>query len=601
MKNPDSTFSTQPPSPSEVESIQFLRRNFLTTARRELFENGLLKPSLRKPGFFFSSILPELQFATLLAEEVRAGHPDALSLAEEAVHALEESRLCFTSEGRIGTVNDINSVSFGLVPFTETLLRLSGQVPSDSLTPLVEAAVTLFDHAALHINQTPDYLNPRGMDALAAFNLFLLTGAPRFQEKSDFWLRELLARQYPCGAQPYHTGGWIWGRKPAQGYQLLTATMMFVLGRRRPNPDALAYVNRLLEFERLACNRWGEPFLTVFEGLHKCHTPSVLAWLWPLATASNLPSLRSLARAAYERWRGVPVPHHNRVRPLSFYPLQALFNATLLDLPQPPSPSFPFQPPPGIHACPDISALFIHEANCDVALSLLTGYSGIAEGVAGSVKLYALTPELTDNPSHSNAGLDALRLDWRVPSEQEECRVENGRGILAGRGFTKWILTEGRGNPERHLHTRELAIRMEWADQTLDLEFKTVQNRLTTPIPSRLLFLLIAYPRSARPKLSIGPHLFEPPAAEEFTVWFQQAPVAPVTFEAPDGSALHIEPIRTHALRITAERPDHSHAETDGEKIIIRKHANEGALRLAFEGPDVLKEGRFHIRFRPPA
>ena len=580
---------------NSTDRIPALRRAWLEQASQLAFDHGRLRAEPRDPGHFFGVIYPETRIALLLIAEAAAGHPQSDAWLADALASLEAIAARFTPLGVIGTINDLNSVSFGLVYFTEALLLLRGRAPESRLAPLRDAAVRLFDDAAIHINQTTDYLNPRGMDALTAVNLFTLTGETRFRDKALYWLDELVVRQYACGAQPYHTGGWIWGRKPAQAYQLLTATMMLAAGRRLARPDAEEYVRRLMDFERLACTRRGEPFITLFEGLHKSHSDSCFEWLWPLAAALGDARFQPLGRAAFDHW----VPAAGWAGHGSLAPLGGFVNALLLGVERAPACAEPFAPPAGLHACPDISAIFIHEPERDVGLSLLTGYSSIAEADAGNVKLYALLPELTDNPTYRHVGLDAVRVNWRIPSEQDACRIEGNRAILRGRGFTKWINAEGNGDPELNLHTRELEIGLEYENGILTLEYRTLRNKHPEPIPSRLLFLLIARPRSASPALRIGRDTWTPPAADAPTPWLREAPVRPVVFAAPDGSAIEIAPEKCRAERVTAERPTPRSRAENAIMSAAFKPANEGSLRLAFEGPAVLDEGRYVIRFRP--
>jgi hypothetical protein len=583
---------------TSVHDIPAIRRALVEGAAERTFDHGRLRIASRDPGHFFGVILPELNFALLQAVESAPGHPRADAWREDALVTLEGVAGRFTDDGRIGTINDLNSISFGLVPFTEALIRLRDRTPEKRWTALLEASVRLFDAAAVHINQTTDYLNPRGMDALAAMNLFKLTGETRFRDKASFWMDELIIRQYPCGAQPYHTGGWIWGRKPAQGYQLLTATMMMAVGLRHGRQDAIDYVRRLMDYELLTCTRRTDLFVTVFEGLHKAHS-GLGAGLWPLATALGDKRFLPLAASSFAAWQAQVAPVPPASAPgIAF--LSRSVDAVLLGVERVASCEDPFRPPAGVHACPDISAVFVHEPDRDVAFSLLSGYSALAEADTGQVKLFALTPELTDTPCYWNAGLDAVRVDWRVPYEQQACRVEGARGILRGRGFTKWI-NAGRGDAARFLHTRELEIGMEYDDGTLVLDYRTLRNRITESIPSRLLFLLIALPRDGQPLLRVGSEMWHPPAASSGDVWYREAPVGPVTFLAPDGSGLEIIPEVCRATRITAERPPHVMV-PDADRLQLKreiKYANEGSLRLAFDGPAVLDEGRYRIRFLP--
>jgi hypothetical protein len=258
----------------------------------------------------------------------------------------------------------------------------------------------------------------------------------------------------------------------------------------------------------------------------------------------------------------------------------------------------------------------VHQERLDLSMTLLTGYSAFAEGVCGSVKLYALTPELTDQPTYLNCGTDALRPDWQHPTEQIQCSACGGEAVLSGWVYTKWARNQGQdarqtmgraaspvaaaarkglralpkqGKDTRYVHNRRLGVTMTYEKDTLVLEFETLKRWYPEPIPTRLLFLLSVRPFDQSGRLVLGDREFHTPSAESKEVFRVEAPVAMVCFSAPDGSAIEILPELSHAETMTAERPPAGSA----------LPANEGCLRLAFEGPRVLDRGRYRLRFIP--
>jgi hypothetical protein len=240
-------------------------------------------------------------------------------------------------------------------------------------------------------------------------------------------------------------------------------------------------------------------------------------------------------------------------------------------------------------------------------MTLLTGYAAWAEADVGNVKLFALTPELTDEPTYRNAGTDPLRQDWRVPSEQIACEVTDGAALLKGTSFTKWIVTE-HTTDQTLVHTRQLEVAMTYEAGEMVLAYRTLSNRHPQPLPSRLLLLLIARPLDQPGTLTVTHdegtlRWATPPAADHDAEFHIDAPVGTVRFTAADGSGIEIIPEQTRAVRVTAERPSAASVpkrDRDGspkDSSINTKPANEGSLRLAFEGEDALEQGRFRLRF----
>ena len=236
-------------------------------------------------------------------------------------------------------------------------------------------------------------------------------------------------------------------------------------------------------------------------------------------------------------------------------------------------------------------------------MTVLTGYSAFAEADCGDVKMFALTVELTDEPTARNAGTDALRADFRVPTEPIECAARDAQTVVSGRVYTKWDNDDEKDFSR--VHNRQLEVSLSYGDGEMVLEYETRSNTQPEPVPSRLLFLLIARPTSASPRLQLGEGLeVNPPPADSDDTFFVEAPVGTVRFSAPDGSAIEVIPELSLAEKITAERPPRKEVSVDpkGPRRHVKaavKPANEGSLRVAFEGVRVLDRGRYRIRFLP--
>ena len=541
---------------SEVPTLNQMRRLAMEDALNRSFKGGKLQVEKHDPTNFFGVLLPETMFAALAAYEFA----DAAGPLDQMGHSR-----------------------------------------------LVDGCTKLFADAAENISRSHDYLNPRAMEAVGALGLHRLTGDQAYMQRCVECLDELLTRQYPCGAQPYHTGHWVWGRSPSPVYQFLTANLMLYLGFELGRDDAVEYVRRVADYSLLATNRRAEAFCTTFEGLHKSGTLGCVGRQGPMAAALGDERFRPLARTTYEVWvRKVTAlgegcdEDTKMAAPKTGY-LVALNEAQRLGLKEEPTGD-PFVPRQGRHALADISTVFVHESGVDVSMSLLSGYSAFAEADCGDVKLFALTPELTDQPSHSHAGTHAMRYDWRVPSEQLECAECGGRTVLRGRVYTEYDKPRGERDESR-VHNRLLEVTMSYADGEMILEYETLGDTLPEPVSSRLLFLLIARPPSASPRLQVGEELDTmPPPGESKETFFAKTAVATVRFEAPDGSAIEIVPELSTADCVTAERPPHRMVPWGprqyGRKTAL-KPANEGSLRVAFDGVKALDRGRYRIRFLP--
>jgi hypothetical protein len=338
---------------------------------------------------------------------------------------------------------------------------------------------------------------------------------------------------------------------------------------------------------------------------------------WVIALALKDDRFRDLARTTYEIWVEDALNfQESPQRPLETHRrrsccLSALNDALYLGVTEVPK-SGRFVPQPGHYVFPDISSVLVHEEQLDIAMTLLTGYSAFAEADCGDVKLYTLTVELTDEPTPGNAGTDAMRTDWRTPSEQIECAKRDGKTVLKGRVFTKW---QGRKPRDfSRLHNRLLEVTMTYGDGEMVLDYQTIKDTSPEPVSSRLLFLLLVRPRSVSPRLQIAPGVdIKTPAADSDEPFEFKAPVGTVRFSAPDGSTIEIVPEICTADCILAERPSQALKDSGparsgdrkrGEKELKRrkrtsKPANEGSLRLCFEGANALDRGRYRIRFLP--
>jgi len=378
---------------------------------------------------------------------------------------------------------------------------------------------------------------------------------------------------------------------------------MLYLGSELGRQDAVEYVRRVADFSLVATNRRGEAFITPFEGLRKSHSLSCAGRQWPMARALGDERFQGLARTTYELWvkHALDFDTAGKSKPSHTGYLVALNDALYLGVKEEPKGDS-FVPAPGCHILDDISTVIVHEPKLDICTTLLTGGSAFAEAECGNVKLYALTPELTDEPTSGNAGTDAFRGDFRVPTEQIECTEGEDKIILSGRVYTTW----GTGDEKDYsrINHRMLEVTITYSDREMILEYETKKNTGPEPVPSRLLLLLIARPKSEPPRLRIGQELdANPPPADSKETFFARASVDTVCFSAPDGSAIEIVPEVSLAECITAERPPERMVPARrGSKQRIKmpaKPANEGSLRLAFEGPRVLDRGRYRIRFLP--
>ena len=596
---------------TEVPELLEVRRLVMEDALNRTFQGGRLSLARGESSQSFPVLRRELMYASLAAWEFAdAEGPfggDA-RLMDVSMKALGE---CSERFGRMGRVSGGGDPSpyFTLVPFTRALLSLRPHVDSSRHGGLVDRGVQLFADAAARISRTHDYLNARALETVSCLGLHRLTDDRQYLDRCVECLDNLVSRQYPCGAQPYHTGLWVWGRKPAQVYQFLSGSMMLYVGRELGRDDAVEYVRRLMDYSLLATNRRGEAFVTPFEGLHKGRSLACAGRQWVLATAFGDERFRGLSSTVYEIWaRGIldavvaPKADSPSGRMGGFSP-EALVEALHMGIRHAPRAGS-FVPAPGCCALKDISTVFVHEQALDVAMTVLTGYSAFAEADCGNVKLFALTPELTAEPTYRNAGTDALRADWRVPSEQIECSEQNGKTVLRGCVYTKWA-TSGEKDFSR-LHNRRLAVTMTYSGGEMVLEYETTWNSQPQPMPSRLLFLLISRPGSASPRLQIGENQdTRTPPAESQEEFFLKSAVGVVRFSSPDGSQIEIVPEISAAECVTAERPPHaavSDEKQDGtarRNLFHTKPANEGSLRVAFDGPNALDRGRYRIRFRP--
>ena len=600
-------------APPAVPGLPQLRSLAVLDALEHSFSDGRLRVDAGdRSDDFWTVLFPSAMLAGLAAFEFTdgagpfGGDPRLLRHAVGAIDAVSSH---FRPAGVVGH-GDINSAYFSLVPITRAVLKLKGAVDPSWHGTIVDRCERLYASAAAHINRTHDYLNPRALEAVSALGLHRLTGRSEYLHRCTECLDELLQRQYASGAQPYHTGDWIWGRKPAQHYQFLSANLMLAVGQALGRDDAVEYVRRLADFSLLATNRRGEAFVATFEGLHKSRTSGPAGGQWPLMLALDDPRCHALGRATYELWAkeavglgtrvmgrwGFDVPRTNH--------LFALNEALYLGVREVPDAE-PFVPPRGTHALPDISTVFVHEPGLDVSMCLLGGYSALAEADCGDVKLFAMTPELTAEPTFRNAGIDSRRHDWKAPTELLECAAEDGKSRLRGRVYTTYEMPASEqvnqpgGLDESQAFNRLLEVTITYSEGEMVVEYHTLRNSRPDALPARLLFLLIARPGSERPRLEVGGHLMAPPPpADEEATYSVDAAVGRVRFSAPDGSTIEIVPEDSVAERITAERPTDAWVQDKGTRRIRVKEANEGSLRLAFEGHRVLDRGRYRIRFQ---
>lgn len=471
---------------------------------------------------------------------------------------------------------------FVLTSFTRALCCLRGKVDPAWHARRVAEGATLFASAVRIQHRTHEYLNARALEMATCYNLYRLTGRQEYLDRCTECLDQLITRQYPCGALPYHTGTWYWGRRPAQVYQLLCASLMLFVSRELGRQDGIDYVRRVVEFTQLATSRFGEAFVTPYEGLHKAASRACAGRQWVTAAGLGDEQFRGFACKAYEVYiEGLlddPFHRHESFRH------EALTEALEMGIGAAPAP-VAMKPTSGVHALEDISTVIVHEGEVELAMTLLTGYSAFAEGAFGNVKLFALTPELTAEPNYSNCGTDALRPDWQKPTEQIACESAGERALLSGWVYTKW--ERSRGKDSRFVHNRRLGVTMTCEAGELVLEFETLKHWNPAPVPARLLLLLSARPFDQSGRLTLDGRHYATPPAEADESFYAEAPVGAVRFVAPDGSALEIIPELSLAEKITAERPP------KGSPL----PANEGCLRLAFDGPNVLDRGRYRLRY----
>lgn len=576
---------------SIAPDLMTLRAAVLQDILARSYKDGRLGANVRKDSVELNTFRRELMFVSLMAwEYADAAGPMGgdKALLDIVTASLERIGGRFPQQGMAAGRGGPGTY-FCLVPFTRSLLCLEGRVDEPWRRERIVEAQALFALAAQHMDRTHEYCNARALECASVLNLHRLSGRQEYLDRCVECLDELLKRQYPCGAQPYHTGLWVWGRKPAQVYQYLAGSLMLYVARRLGRSDAIEYVRRMMDYSLLASNRRGEAFVTTFEGLHKAHSLACAGRQWVMAAVLGDERFAGLARSTYEIYAdGIiddPMYRHENFRH------EALTEALEMGVASAPGRR-EFVPPVGPHALEDISTVFVHEKNLDLSMTLLTGYSALAEGECGNVKLLALTPELTDQPTYVNCGTDALRAYWQKPSEQIECSSAAGRSVLSGWVYTKW---DRNGTKDfRHLHNRRLAVTMTYDGGEMVLDFETIKNWQAEPVPSRLLLLLIARPFDQGGVLSVAGREHVTPPAESSAEFSIEAPVGPVRFAAGDGSAIEIIPEICTGRKITAYRPG-KQEETIGHDIV--KPANEGSLRLAFEGRDVLDRGRYRIRF----
>lgn len=561
-----------------------MRRTVMEDILTRSYRDGALGANVRPSPDELAVIRRELMFLSLMAWEYHdAAGPFAgdARLRRVLLPALERIG------GRLAAADARPFIAgpapfFALIPFTRALSCLRPHVDAAWWERRLAEGEALYAGAARHMDRTHEYLNARALEAVSCLNLHRLTGKQDYLDRCHRCLDELVKRQYACGAQPYHTGMWVWGRRPAQVYQFLSASLMLYAGRELGRQDAIDYVRRVADYALTATDRFGAAFVTCFEGLHKSASLACAGRQWVTATVLGDERFRGLARRAYEVYMdGLiddPFKRHENYRH------EALTEALSMGVVAAPAPA-EYRPPPGVRALEDISTVMVHGDRLDWCMTVLTGYSAFAEGSCGNVTVYAVTPELTDEPTFSNCGTDALRPDWQRPTEQIECASSGGRGVVRGWVYTKWERNGTKAG--RYVHNRRLGVTMTVDDGEWVLDFETLKHWHPDRVPCRLLVLLLARPFDQPGRLIMGGKEYRTPPAETPEPFQAAAPVGRVCFMAPDGSGIEIIPEVSHADRITAERPPAGSA----------RPANEGSLRLAFEGPGVLDRGRYRVRF----
>jgi hypothetical protein len=584
-----------------VPELRELRQILLENGLKHYQETGMFR---REERGFLNAERVELMWAALAAYEFADG--DGPFAKDERARDAVKATLEGVSEefelptGAVGPY-------FTLVPLTRALVSLKPYVEAPWHSRLVERSEWLFAQAVANVYRPHDYLNPRGLEVVSCLGLHHLAGDKQYLDRLHECLDQLIIHHYPCGAQPYHTGNWVWGRRPAQVYQFLTGSMMLQAALELGRQDVIETVRRLADYALMSTNRRGEALVTPFETLRKSKSLACAGRQWAIATALGDQRFQGLARTTYENWAlaalelSASARNHRLLEKIGPFYLEALTEALHMGVREIPKGDH-FVPSPGRHILPDISTVFVHEPELDIAMTVLTGHSAFAEADCGNVKLFAVTPELTQEPTSAHAGTDALRADFRLPSEQLECTEKNGRIVLSGRVFIK---LDARSRPKlKRDYLRQFEVTLTYENSEMVLEYETKRAAHNEPVPARLLFLLIGRPTSESPHLMIGNEVdINPPPADSGERFFAQAKVAEVRFFAPDGSGIEVVPELSLADSITAERTEAGWfrpSEKGRQKPVKSdlKPANEGSLRLAFEGPKVLDRGRYRIRFR---
>jgi hypothetical protein len=577
-----------------------MRREWVGFLAREVYPGGVMNHPKRDQKDFFQFARGEVEFAAVAAAEwadAKGPYYRDPGLMESAFIAMENCTGIFLEDGAVGRPGDSNSTYFALNPMTFALVKLrDGGADAGRIDKLVEICSRQCDKAMALRPPVLEYPNPRALEAVALLGLHKLTGREDYLKVAVSRMEGVVALQYPCGAQPYHVAGWIWGRRPAQVYQLLSACMVMHVGRALGRSDGDDFARRLMDYELLSTNSRGDAFTTPFEGLYKIGQGSSAPWVWPIAAALGDEKFMPIANATYDFWMGnfdkkAPVRTWGRYHDptLALLCMHLVGPAELTDAPK-------FVPTQGVHALADISTVFVHEPGIDVAMSVLSGYSAWAEADCGDAKLLAIGPELTDDPTHRNFGTDSLRLNWKVATELDKCRAGEGKAVLRGRGFTKWDSPDVQCKDVSLLHTKQLETSMTYENREMVIKYRTLLDRTVGHVSSRIMLLLGVFPWNKRGKLTIGDETYEIPAAiEPMTDEFRlRVAIGPVVLEAPDGSKLLIDADIPGVERIVVERPEQKVRDT-----WVYKPAPDGFLRLAFEGTDVLKLGKVRVRFEP--
>ncbi len=580
-------------------SLDQIRRELVAHTAREIYPGGQVAVPERNGNDFFGFTRGEADWSAVAAAEwadsAGAFYKDE-ALKESAFTAMEGCAASFTDEGLVGTMADGNAPFFAMVPITLGLVKLKqGGADGGRIDRITRACEKLFDTALIKRPPVMEYHNARALEAASALGLYQLTGRADYQALCKHRMELLLKSQYPCGAQPYHIGGWIWGRRPAQVYQIFTAAKMLYVGRALGMPEVEGFVRRLLDYQLLSMTWRGDTMTTPFEGLYKVAQGLCLPWQWPLALASGDAKYLPMAGVTFDRWLAVLDKKYSR-RFMGRYsdPAMGLMCMHMLGVKEMPAGADEFVPTQGVHELKDISTVFIHEPKVDVAMTVLTGYSAWVEAECGDVRVLALGPEVTDSPTYRNFGTDAVRLDWQVASEQDACQSAGGKAMLKGRGFTKWDSENVKCTDLTRLHARELETVMTYRDRELVLSYSTRTDKSVEKVTSRILLLIGVFPKEAGGTLKIGDQTWQTPAAAASGEYLIQASMGEVEFSAPDGSRVVIQARIPGADRVLVERPP-----ARGRDGQVVKPANDGFLRLSFEGADVLKQGALTLKFYP--